>query len=593
MTQIFRVEANGEDITDSIVGNTSISLQTSRFYNVATITVANVTIANNIIGKDIQIFYGNETFTGIAFSVNKVSYNSFAIEVRSSGIQLTEPFVQHDVSIDNANTAIALCALYASNSGVPISWLCEDLDFGGSYERNGTYITALKTLATTIGAEYYDTQGGIVIEPNKLIGPISDFNLTSNDYFDFAEQGITLYNKGVGIVKTTDGAFTSDDIIDDNKINIDVFDDGAAHVYTIPNGVLSGTKGITVKSEVKQKEIVENITILDGQQIQLKAAIKDVISVSLNGNIISNYNFSDGHGVLYFTYPITGYLTVTYTGYYYEGSPEYTETPNGSFASITLDYLNQRLSHYWYIKTDAISDDYTEEVITEDELNISKGFCAWVSPDMAPKVELFSDGGLFKTITTTVDDVYMDTISAHLVAVGDGTYTYTMSADKTVEMVTSFGNGIAYTQAIIGEDRILTFDRYYGSVEITYSKTMQKFCVPPTIIDGEIYMSIADLNTGQHYDYDIDNINSNDIDTIPCALNQDIPIDFVSELYLKLAEVSGKSIPMTTPSGGEQTITIGANGIYKVHVTENGDYIFNVSSLVNRTDATLTLTMSV
>ena len=78
MTQLYRVELEGIDITEN-VDSTNISRMANRLYNTASLEVDDTIIAD-IKGRTIEIFYGSSTFSGLVFSVSKVSKKLYNIK---------------------------------------------------------------------------------------------------------------------------------------------------------------------------------------------------------------------------------------------------------------------------------------------------------------------------------------------------------------------------------------------------------------------------------------------------------------------------------------------------------------------------------
>ena len=73
MTQIFRVELSGVDITE-YTGIINISLSIDRFYNVAVVQFLGDSHINDILGKTVEVFYENELFSGFVYKTKKKLY---------------------------------------------------------------------------------------------------------------------------------------------------------------------------------------------------------------------------------------------------------------------------------------------------------------------------------------------------------------------------------------------------------------------------------------------------------------------------------------------------------------------------------------
>lgn len=589
MNQIYRVELEGVDITDHC-RNASVSLTVNRFYNVANVEIESNDLVSTILGKTIEVFYGDASIIGFVYSTNRLSFSTHNVVVRTEGAKLSEPFSPKEEKVEDATTAIELCTLYGGIVGIPINYTTEDLDFGGSYERDGTRITALTSIAKTIGAEYYDAGGSITIEADKAIRETYDHELGTDEYFDFIADSNTLYNAGVGIVRTSTGSISGEDITDQNRINLEAYSDGICHIYCIPNGKIESAYGIEIEDVIKTKVISEKVTIINETEILLKASIKDVLSVKLNGINQTNHRTVDGFSVLWFETPQSGYLEIEYVGYYQIGIPSYTPTPNGDLAIVEMYYLNQVLETYWYVD-DAVNSGV--RVFIDSDPFIYEGFNTYMLDGGVPKIKLYANGVSFQEITQFTAGTYTSKSSISLAPTETTDYEYVISATQTVLLITSFGNTITAVETIDGDWKTLTFDRYYPKVELTVSEVANISKVTGTFIDGEILLTAEDLNTNIIQEFDIGNIDANDLDTLPCMLNQNVPIDVVQLTGQDLQKVSGKSVWVTKPDATIGELVVGLDGILKIWVDMNGVYNINVSLITGTTDSYISLTVNV
>lgn len=589
MTQIFRVELAGVDITDN-ASKVSISKTINRFYNVATVEISKEDIVSTILGKVVTVFYGDETFEGIAFESSKTSHDTFNVTLRTFGAKLSEPFSAVESVIEDANTAIELCALYSSVIGLNIDYQTVDLDFGGSYAREGTMLTALTAICNTIGAEYFDNGTEIVIQGSKTIGDTYDHELRDDQYMDFLEYGNSLYNAGVSEVRTSTGAVSTGDIIEANKINMEVYEDGSAHIYCIPKGVIENSYGIDVKDPILTKDISESTTLINETVIFLKTSIESVKYVKLNGIEVTSYQYVDGNSALYFTVPQTGFIEISYVGYYQDSLPIYTDTPNGSLAVVELYYLNQVLKHYWYMDS-LVSGGV--RVYIEKDATIWRGFKAYMLDGGIPKARLYANGVLFNTIDTSIAGTYVSTSEVSLSPTTDPEYEYRLPADQTVLLVTSFGLTVTPVETTVLDEKVLTFDRYYPQVNVTVSEPARIIEVPSTFIDGEILLTMEDMNTNVITEHDIQNVDANDINSIPCILDQNVPVDIAQQTGLDLQEVIGKYVVVTDPQGQPTSHQVRADGLIKIWVYTNGEYTIDTRNITGRFESYIILTAQV
>lgn len=601
MNQVFRIEIDGVDVTDYHTGTASISRAVGRFYNTAKFIITDENIANNSMLKDMQIFYGDSVFSGFIFSISKNSKLEYEFLCRTYGAKLTEPFSPNASVIENAALASELCSIYANDINYPISYNLVDLDFSGNYSREGTKISALTNIANVLGADYYDNGSGIIIEANKPVGD-EDVSISVYDYFDFAKVGKNVLTNGVGEITISTADVVSKDIVSNNSITLDIFDDLTARVYTNPKGLVTDYKGLDIEQVTSSIEMNETVSVSSDYSIELKAPIKSVQVVKLNGIEITDYNFQDGHNVLYFNTPKRGVIDVSYTGYYQRANVHALLTPLGYFYAVDLYYLDQELSGEGIIKYLSNAVTVGEMTIfTPTTMNIARGYDIWVYGGV-PRVELYANGDKFYQLDAYEEVPHIQTIDVTLEPDGLGGYTFRIPhKNPTVELVQSYGKDISYTTSTLDGYVTLKFSQYYAKIKCTYTVDTRKFTIPPTFVDGDIIMRVVNLNDDRFMEFTIENIDWNDLSTFPCMLNQMIPINVAQELNLDVNYVAGIQLTVTHPDG--KTIsqpTVDVNGYLKIFVTENGDYVVNASPVYGTTIngdsyrvATITLTVNV
>lgn len=579
------------DITEYISFPMNITLTMNRFYNVAQGVIGDREIAESMLFKNIVIFYDTDTFTGFVYKVSKGSNLTWSFECRTMGAKLTEPFCPSSTTVDNATTASGLCALYSAETGVPITYNCEDLDFGGSYERNGTMLSALTQIVNVIGGEYYDDGTGIVIEPNKYIPETSDEILTRNDYFNFAKTENTVFNNGVGIVRISNGSFSGADILESNKIVMDIFDDGICHIYSSPKGEIESSVGISVELGIKTKTITETFSVQNLFKFTTKAPIKSISNMTLHGAKIGGYNFTDGYSTIYFVVPVSGTIEVEYEGYYQVGNPEYLLTPLGYFADIALRYLNQELLGSWYM-TDTPASSGGIRVFTSSSPHVRKGYQVYMTGEGSPSLKVYADGEPFYGTASfsTVDYINRTTFS---LGKSGSEYTYDINGLVSVSQVTSFGFAKPYSTTQADGKTTIHMSKNFPRLEVVYTESAMMAEVPSKSIEGEIVLVVTDHNADRLYEFDIANVDINDPSTIICAFGETVSVEIASNTDREIWEVAGKSLSVMEPDGTTVLKAIGADGRMKIVMEQNGKYIINTSSLTGRTNSTITVTITI
>lgn len=576
MTQLFNITING---VVKKVDSVSVSKVINRFYDVAVFNI-DEDVQHEL---DVVINYGDDSFHGFVFSTIKISKTMYSIECRTEGAKLTEPYSAYTEGFDEATTSHELCALYATTSGVPINITAGDLDFGGSYERVGTMLSALQNIATTTGAEFWDDGSSIQIQPNKAITS-QGVEINPQDIFDFVGTKSTVYNKGVGVITIQNGGSETTDIISKNRIYAEI-DECSGELFVFPNpyGAIEHTVGISPLSPIKIDRIETN-SMLDIDVITLDGAIDSITSIKLNGDDISDYNFEQGHNVLWFNSLKRGTLTVEYKASAYKGYTNITNVPIGRFITFDIFYLDQLLRFEGLLSPNCLNSatDGDMTCIVPSDNYYNAGFNAWtIGGD--PVFKFFNGSSeIIRTVVSTSDD-YISVEDATLEEVIGVGYRYkTRYVLGTALGVQSNGDGISYTTSVDGDDYYFEFTQYYPSVKVSYNTPATKHYVQfSEITGGEIIMVIMNNNTDQTCEYELDT-------KIRCVFNQYVDVDVASELGIEVTDVSGASLSYLKPNGSASTVSVNVFGIAKIYVFMDGDYVIDTTSLKARTYITLT-----
>ena len=346
MNQLFKVTVDGVVVTEQIESfNATVSI--GSVYTTGTLEVSGINPAL-WIEKTVLIEYGDATCNGFVYSFTKSGQNSYSVHVRSASAKLAEPYASSTPATDEASTSKALMNLYSDRYGVAISHQCADLDFGGSYERNGTPLDVIRTLANVTGAEFYCNDNGLIIEPMQGIQG-SGTIIEDDEYFDFAVLTDSVYNKGVGEIFITNGskAETSIEVLSEARIYAEMDEyTGDLWIFTNPKDTLDKHSGMYFPSGVEMIGTIDKtqeLTLAGEQVITLDAAIASITSVTVNGYNVSNYEFGQGFNKLWFSSQIYGNVIVIYSAYFSRAVATTEQTPDGNFAKVEMFYKDQYL----------------------------------------------------------------------------------------------------------------------------------------------------------------------------------------------------------------------------------------------------------
>lgn len=577
MTQLFEVKINGAVVE---IKSANISEEMNRFYDVAFFEMKE----EPALESEVLITFGARTFSGFVYNTSKISKMLFRVECRTEGAKLTEPYSSFTEGFDDADTSHALCALYEAQSDILINITAGDLSFGGSYERKGTMLSALSNIAHVTGAEFWDDGSSIQIQPNKAITE-DGLEVPPSDIFDFVASTRTVYNRGVGFITVRNGGSETNDVISKNAIYAEVDEcTGELFVYPNPNGLMEYSNGISPLNETSVDRL-ETVGMLDQDLIRLDGAIKSIDSVTLNGAAVSDYNFEQGHNVIYFNSLKRGSLTVSYTAYAYSGYANISQTTIGRFITFDMFYLDQVLMFQGFLSADCdgnVSTDGDMTCIVPSEMLYNAGFDVWTLGG-DPEFIFYNKNVQISRAVTSVAGAYISTESANLEAFPGGYRYRTRYPLSTALGLRSNGVDVGYTTSQDGDDYYFEVNQYYPKVEVSYETSGVKHTVKfPEIPDGLIVMVVKNANTEQVCEYDLDT-------GMPCELNQAYPINVADVVGMEVTEVFGKTLNYTLPDNSVGSSVVDAFGVMQIWVSMNGDYVVNTTSLKSRTQIVLSV----
>lgn len=582
MNQLFNITINGQDVTERHV-QSSISELVGRAYDMVSFTLDDQ--SDVILNSDVVINYGDNTFTGFVYSSKKSGHNSRSIICRTNTAKFTDPNSTSEEKLEDATTSHELCALYASEVGVPITITSEDLDFGGSYERNGTMLSALTNIASVTGAEMYDDGSGtLIIAPNKEIPlGVEGTIIPDSDIQNYVEDFKSVFNNGVGFVIIQNGGLISSDIISNNGIYAEV-DECSGELFVFPNpyGAIEESKGISeLKPLILQRK--EENSLLDDDVIYLDGAIDVIHSVTLNGAIITDFNFVQGHNVIYFTTTKRGTLEVVYDAKAYQGYSNVKVEPLGRFISFDMYYLDQVMKFQGFLE-DVCSNTQTDgdmTCIVPSEMRYDAGFKVYtIGGD--PEFTFYNKNLVLIRDVVSADIEYVSVESITLEETVSGYRYRTRYPITAVLGVQSSHVDVPYTTGSDADGDYIDLTSYYPDMMISYQTSAKEHYIQfERIIDGFVSMVIRNRNTDQVCEY------SPHAD-IPCELNQDIYVDVAGELSLEVTDIRGSTVPIADPNDAVTNTTVDNFGFIIVDAQINGSYVINTSTIKPKTSITMT-----
>jgi hypothetical protein len=583
MTQLFKISIDGVDKTKH-VHNTSISRTINRFYDVATFTIDYRPDTMDIV----KIESGIGVFDGFIYSCNRTgNYGEhdkkydiqYRVECRTQGAFLTEPFVPStEIAIDPAKTSHALCAYYANTFGIPIVITAIDLYFGGNYERTGTPLQALATIAAVTGAEYWWDGTSIRIEPNK---PITSpgIEMKPTDVFNYIPNHDTIHNEGIGTIIV--GAVTGSSTITTSikcAHEVDPCSDRVV-LRIVPHDTFDSAKGIAGITEIKD-DLAYSQLVSSVQSITVDAQINKIHSITVDGARVSDYEFL--YDTVTFSSPVRGRVNISYNALGYAGTIE---------EFMVEDERRYRIDVH-YGDCDTYSADGVLSCNGDNRDGEKECGCSWI---MTPKKMNYFAGFTFKSIGCIPTIYFTDgihnysgnvvTASISIARVDDAilsAYTGAPSEDHrryklrntpvSIEEVKSLGIDVSYTQS---GDYVL-FDKHYESVKIGYTTAGHSHTVKFThAVRADLTMVVNEC------EYEIGGENSLDSGSVPCTAGQRVPVDIVNELGCGINAARGRTVIVTDPNGIPVTKTVSSIGFIYIHNVIAGVYNINTSSIIS------------
>ncbi len=561
MTQLFKVLVNGLDKTENISGM-GLSKQINRMYDVSTFACETELPAES----DVEIFIADKTFSMFVFSSLKNGRGKYNIECRSYSAKLTEPyFSSSDYVIEDATTAYDLCAKYETDHGITITNNSLDLNFGGNYERRGTVLAALTTIANVTGSEFWHDDTGIVISPNKEITEPGT-PLIKSDIFDFVPFFNTIENKGVKVI-TVGVVSQSTSVTTAIKCSAKVDEcTGETMVRVVPHSSYLEAYGISldpVRTRLVKVGVVGTIT-----ELMLDADISEILSVNINGALVTDYTFK--YDTIAFDTPKRGIMSIEYYGWGYRGYANIQNIDNSRYAQFDVFYGGCD-AYQFQSKLDcngsnsSISECLGTTVIMPNNKNYPVGFSFQTMGDM-PSFQFYTDIQIIHVNVVTTVQAFQWVEKATLSTELDGTVKFLLRfTPASLTEVRSKGTDITSHASLDG--RYLILDKEYPGVLISYEVTGKNHYVKFTDQIGEVTMLLNGECPYQLEGTDYDSTNS----TI-CIEGASVAINMVEELAVSPNEAANKLVTVTAPDGTVEDMHTDSFGVLHLDDVAFGTY---------------------
>ncbi len=587
MTQIFRVKINDVKVE---VASANISSTLNQIYNTATFSIEKFIPPNSTV----SIEYGDKIFEGFVYKCDRSNNLLYSVECRTAGGLLTSPFhFEHTQTIDPATTSQELFAYYSSEFGVPIISTAIDLSFGGDYERKGTPLQAIVTLANVTGAEFWWDGSAIRIEPAKYIEE-SGTEILPKDIFNFVPVSKGIDQKGIGSVIV--GQTNENLEVISTSIKCSASVDGCSTIATIltsPHDSFTGAENIELR-EVDLKMDFEQI-VASTLSLAVDAHIVSIAMVKVDGVLVTDYSFL--YDTILFTAPKAGKIKVQYTGHARVGYAKVKADENDRYTNFNIYYGEcEMLAFSTTLSCDGNGGgDGDDDSIPDGGGGdgISRGYCGDTyvtmpaNPNYASGFVFYMVGGdqnlAFYTDTERLN--YMPTIvTAPIPQIekgvlndnGDGTFSATLK--QVPDSVTGMtANGEYISGYWVGDT--VTFDEHYHGVLIAYeiegTTAQVKF---DNMFNESVKMMVSDENG--ECEYSLEGYNANKVETNSCEIGIDVKVNVLANLEgVTIMDASGKTVYITPPVGSEISRTVDSQGNFVIANTMEGTYTIDMKNI--------------
>lgn len=183
-----------------------------------------------------------------------------------------------------------------------------------TYSGNTTPLSRILSMVELVKGEYWEQDSKLHLSKMKRISATAQPTHVFSDaeVFEYAyseNDTIELQTKDVIINPI------SDDIYSETSITLD-FDNqiNRGEVFFNPSlskGYDYSSSGLDVMGE-QVLQVQEEVSLIDGSHIELKGGVDRVISITLNGEPLSDYVLYPSHNVIRFEQRLTGEVSVTY-----------------------------------------------------------------------------------------------------------------------------------------------------------------------------------------------------------------------------------------------------------------------------------------
>jgi len=221
---------------------------------------------------------------------------------------MTSPYSPDEHVLEPAQSATELISLYRDKYNIDIDYRLCDVDFGASWERDGTALRSLEQIAAIFDAQIVATESGLRIEQFAQ----SERDVIELDLHHFLEREPTpqlemRYPISTVIIQTAD----SDERPAGHHTEISCsasIQNERVLLRLVPHDSFQSSEGIHNLREIITLE--EKTGNINSDYIRLDGDIYNIVGLSINGEEITDYTFS--HDMIILSQTVTGVYHVVY-----------------------------------------------------------------------------------------------------------------------------------------------------------------------------------------------------------------------------------------------------------------------------------------
>ncbi len=564
LDQLFRVKISNVDKTERV--STCTVTETIRVYQVATFQIDESPATET----DVVIDHGEKTFVGFVYKVEKTSKGLFTVECRSYSAKLTEPYHSNgDYRLEDSSTSHDLCAEYSARYGIAINITAINVDFGGNFERRGTPLAALTSIASTTGAEIWWDGTTLQIQPNK---PITEDGTIIRDYdvFDFMPMQNPIYQRGIKFVEVNGNTSQSTSSVSCN-VEVDKCN-GFVTANIVPHDSYDNAEGIEL--DPVRKRMNHNSSMDPSVTLQLEAHIVSIDQITINKGIVTDYTIE--YDTIVFSSEKRGLVVVDYIGYAYEGYANIVNINGTRYSEFDIFYNGCDRYSFQDEMLCNDSSGYDEclgtIIMTPKVMNYGVGFnIQTVGSD--PMFSFFSDTSIIPVSPVKTTDIRDWVERGSLSIENDGTVRHALRfTPYSLTEVRSGGTDITANCSLDGN--YVVFDKEYRNVAISYSIVITNYYIRfDAHPDSNVTMVVNEC------EYSLEGINTDSTTSTECILGVTVPINMIEELGVKPFNAIGKEVTVRYPDDTVITLYVNSFGILYVPDIQRGDHKIDVTNI--------------